>query len=198
MGERNSDCKLSEICCIATFAITANPVEVGADDVIRLHPDQGGGDNGMLTSTRALLDGSSYRDMDVVTTSMHRTVVSCSVHSKHFAKTKQTMWMDFSSFCAVCESKAYFLFTTCCQPSEGFISFTNDIDESNGAYIPFYEIVSMGGKFISGGHRIKSSAPWLQLINIVLTPQSIYRRRRAENCSWQHKLERRGQNAGLF
>ena len=183
MDERNSACKLSEICCIATFAIATNPVDVGADDVIRLHIDHAG-DNGMLASMRALLDGSDYRDMDVVTTSMPCTIVNCSVYSKHFAKSKQTMWLDFSLFCDVCESKAYFLFTTCCPPSEGFISFTNDIDESNGAYIPFYEIVSMGGAFISGGHIIKSAAPWLQLINIVLTPQSVYRRRRAENCSW--------------
>ena len=85
------------------------------------------------------------------------------------------MWIDFSTFCNVCESKAYFMFTTYClsTPSEGFISFTNDIDESNGAYMPFYEIVSVGGEFISGGHQKSSSAPWLKLTNIVLTPYKI-------------------------
>ena len=192
MAEQNSDSDLLEICCVATFAITANPVVVGADDVlIRLKPvsfvmsfvcfvclfiacikDQG--DNGMLSSLRALVDSSSIkitRDMDIVRTSLHHTVLSCFVYSKHFAKTKHTMWIDFSTFCNVCESKAYFMFTTCSSPpSEGFISFTTDIDESNGAYVPFYEIVSFGGDFISGGHQKSSSAPWLKLINIVLTP----------------------------
>ena len=173
MDKLDSRCNLSDICCNATFAVTAHTVDAGSDDVIRLHIDESG-DIGMLTCMRALMNGSDHRDMDVVTTSMPHTIVACSMHSKHFHKTKTTMWLDFSLFCDVCESKAYFMFTTCCiTPSEGFISFTNDIDESNGAYIPFYEMVSMGGAFISGGHVIKSPAPWLHLVTILLAPHRV-------------------------
>ena len=48
MDKLDSRCNLSDICCNATFAVTAHTVDAIYDDVIRLHIDESG-DIGMMT-----------------------------------------------------------------------------------------------------------------------------------------------------